>query len=163
EALIQVPLIIKGEKFKQVSEPVSTIDILNSLHKNTAETEIDGLSSKPALLEEEENRNFVMAERRPGDDIPYLQDREDMLPEPYNWYTGGKKTAIDSTQKLVKVRDNKHRTLRLNSNEQTSAESNKNPKDLHSAIKKRLNKTKARSERIDDEEVKQELEKLGYR
>lgn len=163
EALTQVPLIIKGKDFEQVSEPVSTIDILNSLHKSTTSNEIDDLSSKPALLGEEENRNFVMAERRTGDDIPYLQDRNDMLPEPYSWYKSGKKTVIDSSEKLVRTEHGDNRTLRLDSDGYHPVESIEDPENLHSVIEKRLSESETRSREVDDEEVKQELEKLGYR
>jgi len=102
EHLIRVPLIISGPKIKNetLEDPVSTIDIFNSILDHTLGRKVDEKDSKSVLLSDEK-REFIFAEKQ-QDDPDKIREIRDKDPRGRKWFARGLKAAIKADKKCVK-------------------------------------------------------------
>jgi len=163
EGLIQVPLIIKGDGFKETERPVSTIDILNSVHKKISGTKIQGVDSKPYLLQSETEREVVLSERGSIDhEFTTLKNSQEELPKDYNWLKSGKKAGIIQDKKLLIDSRKKEEEFEIIDNKQKPSEIDEKIKDqIRSEITENLGPYDRDSKEV-DKKIKDKLEKLGY-
>lgn len=164
EALIRVPLVIKGESFERGREeaPASTLDIFNSLYKGVLGKEDTYVDSMPALIPDEKDREIIISERdttRGKSLEEKLEDKKPLL-ESIEWYTSGLKAAIKDDSKLVLDEDENIREYDVS--DVSEKESNISSKMRQEIVEKLERLGGFKSKDGYEEEVKSELEKLGY-
>jgi hypothetical protein len=166
EGLIRVPLIIAGPGIEdtEIDAPVSLIDLPNTLLKlSIGETE-EGLDSRADMLGED-RREVVLAERDSGkSESSYAKDVSSRNPpKDLDWYRMGRRAAIGGNSKVRIDSRGGESHYKIDGYIQQKAE-------IESGVAKRLcgsldelgSFSEEVSESVDEEAVKQELEKLGY-
>jgi len=100
EHLIRVPLIISGPKIKNetLEDPVSTIDIFNSILDHTLGRKVDEKDSKSVLLSDEKESLSLLKNNRM---IPIkIREIRDKDPRGRKWFARGLKAAIKADKKM---------------------------------------------------------------
>lgn len=164
EGLLRVPLIIQGGDINEatVEDPVSLIDLPNTLLKLAGYQPVDGIESQPALLPDEPDRDIVHAERDEsfGELVERLQDRNP--PEEITWYGKGRQCAIQGDDKLIAYSDGEVEAFDVSGEEQEPTELGKEiVENLRESIKEKLGPFGGKEGNI-NAKVEQRLQKLGY-
>jgi arylsulfatase A-like enzyme len=164
EGLTRVPLVISGGSFRdeEFHQPVSLIDLLNSLLKEATKSEIDDIESKPYLLPKEDNRDIVLMERDLGQKGMVEELKNLNPPKDLEWYRRGLTAAVKEDSKLVKDSNGKKEEFIIEEFKQVKSDLDESlVLELETAIDENLGSFSGEEEKV-EKEIKEELEKMGY-
>jgi arylsulfatase A-like enzyme len=164
EGLTRVPLVISGGSFQddEVHQPVSLIDLLNSLLKDATDKTIEEVESKPYLLPNEEKRRKILMERDYVAEglIESLEKLEP--PNEIEWYRRGLQAAIKDEKKLVKDSNRKKEGFKIEGFEQKKTDLDEEAiQELEESIEEKFGSFSGEEPEV-EKEIKEELEKMGY-